>query len=140
MESLTAFIQENLLLIGAVLLVLLIIISVVKTVIKWVIVFAVIIGFLIYGLNYDAETIKDIGQNVVEKTKEEAVELLLGDIKNAEYHLNNDGTYSITTKNIQLEGKVGSNEAKLKYLGQSITIKLDETLKNFIEQVKANGQ
>lgn len=140
MEALTTFVQDNLVLIGVVILALLIIISVVKTVIKWVIVFAVLIGFLIYGFNYDAETITGIGQKVVEKTKEEAVELLLGDIKNAEYHLNDDGTYTISTKNIQLEGKVGSNEAKLKYLGQSITIKLDETLKKFIEQVKANGQ
>lgn len=136
MEGLIAFAKEHIVMIAIAIIAIILIISLVKTVIKWVVVAIVIIGILVYGFNYDVSTLKDMGQKVLDYTKEEAIQLLVGDVSNAQYEQNKDGTFTISNKNIRLEGKVGSNDAKLIVAGQTFKIKVDETLKKYIDTVK----
>lgn len=140
-ESLITFAEENILLIIVAVIAIILLISLVKTVLKWVFVAAVIIGILAYGFNYDVtklkETAEAIGKEVVNYSKEQAVQFLIGDVKNAHYDQGSDGTYTITGNNVKLEGKIGADTVKLIYMGQPFDIKIDEKLLSFIEEVRA---
>jgi hypothetical protein len=136
MEGLIAFAQDNLVLIIIAIIALLLVISLVKTVIKWVIVAVVVIGILVYGYNYDVDSLKDVGEKVLNYTKEEAIQLLLGDLQSAQYEQNQDGTFTISSKNVKLEGKIGSNDAKITVAGKSFDIKIDRAIQEYIEKVK----
>lgn len=136
MEGLIAFAQDNLVFIIIAIIALLLVISLVKTVIKWVIVAVVVIGILVYGYNYDVDSLKDVGEKVLNYTKEEAIQLLLGDLQSAQYEQNQDGTFTISSKNVKLEGKIGSNDAKITVAGKSFDIKIDQAIQEYIEKVK----
>lgn len=136
MEGLIAFAQDNLVFIIIAIIALLLVISLVKTVIKWVIVAVVVIGILVYGYNYDVDSLKDLGEKVLNYTKEEAIQLLLGDLQSAQYEQNQDGTFTISSKNVKLEGKIGSNDAKITVAGKSFDIKIDQAIQEYIEKVK----
>jgi hypothetical protein len=136
MEGLIAFAQDNLVFIIIAIIALLLVISLVKTVIKWVIVAVVVIGILVYGYNYDVDSLKDVGEKVLNYTKEEATQLLLGDLQSAQYEQNQDGTFTISSKNVKLEGKIGSNDAKITVAGKSFDIKIDQAIQEYIEKVK----
>lgn len=136
MEGLIAFVQDNLVFIIIAIIALLLVISLVKTVIKWVIVAVVVIGILVYGYNYDVDSLKDVGEKVLNYTKEEAIQLLLGDLQSAQYEQNQDGTFTISSKNVKLEGKIGSNDAKITVAGKSFDIKIDQAIQEYIEKVK----
>lgn len=136
MEGLIAFAQDNIVFIIIAIIALLLVISLVKTVIKWVIVAVVVIGILVYGYNYDVDSLKDVGEKVLNYTKEEAIQLLLGDLQSAQYEQNQDGTFTISSKNVKLEGKIGSNDAKITVAGKSFDIKIDQAIQEYIEKVK----
>ncbi len=138
MEQWISFIHDRWFVIIVALIVLVVVVNVIKTVAKWILVLAILAGVIVYGMNYEGEW-KDIGATLVNDAKEQAIEALAGEAKEAEYKQNEDGTYTVTTKNLRLDGKIGSNEAKLTFKGQTITIKLDETLNAFIEKIKNNS-
>lgn len=135
MEQLFMFAQEKWYLILAAAVVLLIVIKMVKTFVKWVAVLAILAALIGYGSTYMGK-IEDISSKVVDYTKDQAVNALIGEAKDAAYHDNGDGTFTIKTKNLQLDGKKGSSEVKVTFKGQSVTLKLDDTLRNFIDNAK----
>lgn len=137
MDGLIAFAQENLVLIIVAVIAVILIISLVKTVLKWVIVAVIIIGILVYGFNYDVSTLKEVGEKVLNYTKDEAVQLLIGDTELAQYEQYSDGTFSIFGKNMRLDGSNHSDELKLYIFGQTFNLKLDDKLQKFIEEVKS---
>lgn len=136
-EALIAFAQENLIIIVVAIIAIILVISLVKTVLKWVIVAVVLIGILIYGFNYDATHLKAMTEKVLDYTKEEAIQLLIGDVNNAQYEQGSDGSFTIHGKNMKLEGKMGSNDVKLIVFSQTFNLKMDETLQKFVDQVKS---
>ncbi|MDF2659526.1 MAG: hypothetical protein K0Q94_2317 [Paenibacillus sp.] len=143
MEQLVAFLQDRWLVVVIALVVLFVVIKIVKTLIKWVIVAAIVAGLFYYGVTYTDE-LKDLGQNVataakeaVGELKEKAVQGLAG--KDATYKDNGDGTYTITSGSIKLEGKTGADKVKITVAGVSAEVSLDETLKKVIETAKKNG-
>lgn len=128
MEQLQTLLQDRwYILIGAI-VVLFIVMKVVKTVVKWVIIIAVLVIVFGYGASY-------IG-DIKAKVTDQALQVISSGGKDAVYKKNEDGTFTITAKNITLVGKPGSNDVKVKAFGQSVTLKIDQTLQTFIDQAK----
>lgn len=136
MEALQSFAMENWFWLVIAAIGLIIIINVVKTVIKWAIVIIVIGAILIYGFNYDVGTLKNLSENAVNYTKEQAVKNLLNEAFNATYEVDGNGNYTVKTKSATLRGKAGAEQAELEIMGQKFNIHVDQALKAFIEQVK----
>ena len=154
LDTWTTFFQENWLMLVIALIVLFLIIRIVKTVIKWAIVAVIVIGLVIYS-GYTLEDVKELGSKVMESglddlkelgskaadaVKQEAVSAMAGEAKDAKYTVNSDGTYTVKTTNIELRGEVGASEVKVSLRGApAFTMKLDDTIQQFINQSKQNG-
>jgi hypothetical protein len=143
MDQLIAFLQDRWLVVIIAIIALFVVIKIVKTVLKWIIVLAIVAGLIYYGSTY-TDQLKDIGENVaatakeaVSDLKEKAVQGLAG--KDAKYKDNGDGTYTVTSGSIRLDGKTGSDKVKITIAGVSAEFSLDETLKKAIETAKTNG-
>jgi cytochrome c-type biogenesis protein CcmE len=132
-----SFLQERWFIIVAAVLVLFIVLRIAKTVVKWVIVLAVIAGLYFYGANYKDQLL-NIGTAVSAEAKNQAVKAFSSELKDAQYKQNNDGTYTVTTKSLKLDGQPGSNEVKVTFMNQTFTMKLDDALNALIEQAKTN--
>jgi hypothetical protein len=135
MDQLMAFVQDRWLLIAGALIVMFIVIKIVKTIMKWVIVIGLAAALLFYGANYVGE-LKELSSKVIDYSKEEAIKALVGQAKEAEYTESPDGTYKVSARHIELTGQIGSDEAKINFYGQTFDIKLDETLRAIVEQLK----
>ncbi|MBW7459134.1 hypothetical protein ACFOLF_09960 [Paenibacillus sepulcri] len=133
------FLKDNwvILLIG--LVVLFIVVRIVKTVVKWLIVVVILVGLVVYS-GYSLEDLKSIGTTVTENVKQEAITAMAGEAEDATYTSNSDGTFTITTKNLRMDGKPGDNEVKISFRGAPLgTWKIDETIQTLIEAAKKNA-
>jgi outer membrane murein-binding lipoprotein Lpp len=137
------FAQDRWFLIIAAVIVLFIVIGVVKTVLKWVLIIVIVGALVLYGANYK-DKLQNISTSVVSKAstgiKDEAVKALTSEAKEAKYQANADGTFTITTKSLKVEGKAGSNDVKVTFLSTTFTLKADGIINAFIEQAKANSK
>lgn len=139
MDFVMSFLQDRWFVIVAAIVILFIVIKIVKTVIKWVIVLAVLAGLFFYGASYK-EQLLNIGTAVTAEVKNQAVKAVTGEMKEAEYKLNPDGSFTVTTKSVRLDGKPGSNEVKVTFMNQTFTMKVDDVLNGLIEQAKKNAK
>ena len=140
MDQLTAFAQENWIIIAAVIVVILIVIKVVKSVIKWLVIAGLAVAVLIYGFNYTPEDIKEVGSkiiDVVELSKESAASLIMKNTSDATFEATEDGGFVVTADQFKLEGKEGAKEVTFTYLGKSITLNIDDNINNFIAAAKS---
>ncbi|WP_282940709.1 hypothetical protein [Paenibacillus sp. RC67] len=137
MDFLVPFLQERWFIIVAAIVVLFLVIKIVKTVVKWVIVLAVIAGLFYYGANYK-DQLMDMGTAVTAEAKNQAIKAISGEMKDAQYKQNPDGTFTVTTKSLKLEGNPGSNEVKVTFMNQTFTMKMDDVVNALIEQAKKN--
>jgi hypothetical protein len=138
-DTWTTFFQDNWLVLVIALVVLLIVVRLVKTVVKWALAAVIIIGVVLYS-GYTLDDVKDIGTKMMDTVKQEAVTAMIGEAENAEYKVNEDGTFTVTTTNVELTGKAGENDVKVSLKGApAITIPLDDAIKTFIEQAKQKG-
>ncbi|AKG37835.1 hypothetical protein [Paenibacillus durus] len=138
------FIRENWLVIVIALVLLFAVVNLVKTVLKWAIVIVIIGGLLVYS----GVTIDQIG-NAVSKVKEETVgtlkneaqQVMLKEARDAVYTANSDGTFTITTPNIEVKGRAGEDKVNVTFRGVSLgQWSVNETVKSFIEEArKAQG-
>jgi hypothetical protein len=137
LDFISSFLQERWYIILAVIILLFIVIGIVKTVIKWVIVLALLAGLYFYGASYKDQLL-NIGTAVTTEVKNQAIKVITGEMKDAQYKLNADGTYTVSTKSARLDGVPGSNEVKVTFLNQTFNMKLDDVLNAVIEQAKKN--
>ncbi|WP_036582773.1 hypothetical protein [Paenibacillus darwinianus] len=143
-ETWKAFLQERWLVLVLALVVLLIVIRVVKTVMKWAIVALIIVGVLFYSgytlqdLNMD--TVKSIGSQVTDRVKQEAVNAMAGEASQAAFTDNGDGSYTVTTDNLELKGKQGEDEVSVSFRGVTLgKWKIGEAIRSLIATAKSNG-
>lgn len=135
-ETWTTFLKDNWLVLAIGLIVLLIVIRIVKTVMKWAIVAIVVIGLVLYS-GYSLDDVKEIGTKVMDNVKEEAISAMVGDAAEAEYTVNEDGTYTVKSDSIELKGEVGSSEVQVSLHGSPfITLQLEGVIQTFIDQAK----
>lgn len=139
LDTWTAFFKEHWLVLVIALIVLFIIVRIVKTVLKWAIVAAVILGIVVYS-GYSMDDLKEIGSKVADTVKQEAVNAMVGEAKDAAFVTNEDGTFTVKTKNVELTGEPGANEVAISFRGTELgKWKLDSTIQAFIDQAKQNG-
>ncbi|TDF98879.1 hypothetical protein [Paenibacillus piri] len=139
MDFVMSFLQERWFIIVAAIVVLFLVVRIVKTVVKWVIVLAVLAGLYFYGASYKDQLL-DLGSVVSANVKNQAVSAFSNEMKDAQYKQNSDGTFTVTTKSLKLDGNPGSNEVKVTFMNQSFTMKLDDALNALIEQAKKNAK
>jgi len=145
MDQITSFLQDQWYIAAIALVVLLLIVKLVKTVVKWVIVIAIIAGVMVYGANYK-DKLADVGASIMDSTgkavaaeiKDKAMGALTAEAKEAKYTKNADGSFTIKSKTVQLDGKPGSSEVKVTVAGQSFNLNVEGTVKAFIEQAQKN--
>ncbi|MEF2968493.1 hypothetical protein V3851_21980 [Paenibacillus sp. M1] len=138
------FLKQNWLVIVVALVVLFLILNFVKTVVKWALVL-VIAAFIII---YSGITLKDIG-DAVGAVKEQAVDISKSEVLNmmkkeaaeAKMTRNADGTFTITTPNLEVTGTDGADKVKVVFHGVSLgEWKVSDTLEAFIQEAKRNAQ
>ncbi|MFC0214386.1 hypothetical protein ACFFK0_18295 [Paenibacillus chartarius] len=143
MDQWVAFAQEQWYLLAGALVVLFIVVRVVKTVVKWVIVLALLAGLAVYGVNYTDQLASigaSVGQKVAEEVQAQAVKAFQDEAKEAKFTANKDGSFAITTKSLKVEGKAGSDQVTVTFMGQSFQMSASSAVNAFIEQAKANSQ
>jgi len=137
LDFIVPFLQERWFIVVAAIVVLFVVIRIVKTVIKWVLVLAILAGLFFYGASYKDQLL-EIGSAVTAEAKNQALKAISGEMKEAQYKQNPDGSFTVTTKSLKLEGKPGSNEVQVTFMNQTFTMKLDDVVNALIEQAKMN--
>lgn len=138
-DTWTKFFQEHWLILLVALVVLLLIIRVVKTVVKWAIVAVIVIGVVLYS-GYSMDDLKAIGTKVTDSVKQEALNAMAGELNEATYTANADGTFTVSTDTIEVTGKPGSGEVSVSYRGTPLgTWKMTDTIQELIDQAKLNS-
>ncbi|MCR8629916.1 hypothetical protein [Paenibacillus radicis (ex Xue et al. 2023)] len=137
LDFLVSFLQERWFIIVGAIVVLFLVVRILKTVVKWVIVLAVLAGLFFYGASYKDQLL-DIGAAVSTEAKNQAVKAFSNEMKEAQYKQNSDGTFTVTTKSLKLDGNPSSNEVKVTFMNQTFTMKMDEAVNALIEQAKKN--
>ncbi|OMF28136.1 hypothetical protein BK133_19080 [Paenibacillus sp. FSL H8-0548] len=139
MDTWTAFFKEHWLVLVIALIVLFIIVRIVKTVLKWAIVAVIVIGLVVYS-GYSMDDLKQIGTKVADTVKQEAINAMVGEAKDATFVTNADGTFTVKTRNVELSGKPGDNEVAVSFRGTQLgKWEIDSTIQTVIDQAKKNG-
>lgn len=134
LEAWFLFVKENFWGLLLVAVALIIVLSLVKTMVKWVILLLIVVGVYLYGANF-VGNIQELVQQAAQGTMEQAIQLIIEEMKHAEYKVDKEGNYTITSNKMTLSGRLGSNEAILEIIGQKIPIQLDEALRKAISQM-----
>ncbi len=142
MDQLMAFAQDRWYLIAAAIVALFIVVRIVKTVVKWVFVLIIVSVLVLYGANYK-DKLQSVGAGVAGQVtaeiKDSAVKALASEAKEAKFKANPDGSFTISSKNLKVEGKAGSSEVQVTFMGQTFTMSVDGAISAFIEQAKKNA-
>ncbi|WP_027092177.1 hypothetical protein [Cohnella thermotolerans] len=135
-EAWKQFAIDHWIVIAVAIVALVIIVNVVKTLMKWVLVAAIVIGVMVYG-GYSVNDLKEVGSKVSSALLDEAITAMAGEAKEAKYTLNDDGTYTVTTKNIALSGVPNSGEVKITYRGVTFpAVPLEGAVREFVVQAR----
>lgn len=140
----TEFLQENWLVIVVALVILFLVLNFVKTLVKWALVL-IIAAFIII---YSGITLKDIGDAVttvkdqaVSISQSEALNMMKNEAKEAKFTQNADGSFTIKTPNLEVNGTPGSDKVKVMFRGVSLgEWSVNSTLESFIQEAKQNSQ
>ncbi|WP_055105979.1 hypothetical protein [Paenibacillus ihumii] len=140
----TEFLKQNWLVIVIALVALLLIVNLVKTVVKWALVL-VIAAFIVI---YSGISLKDIGDAVnavkdqaVEYSKNEVLNAMKNEAKEAKWTQNGDGTFTITTPNLEVTGTPGKDKVKVVFRGVSLgEWKMSDTLEAFVQEAKKSAK
>ncbi|WP_211746548.1 hypothetical protein [Paenibacillus sp. Marseille-Q4541] len=117
------FVQQNWLVIIVALILLFIVVNVLKTVLKWAIVLIIVAALLIYsGVSLDQikNVVTDVGSSTVETVKVEVQELMQKEAEQATYVLHEDGSFTITSPNVEVTGTQGKDKVKVSLRGVSV--------------------
>lgn len=134
-ESLLIFMKERWVLIILAIAAAILIIKVLQTIFKWLIVAAIIFALVYYGLQY-SEQLQDVTNRIKNYTLSEWKEWMEIETESAQYEQHADGSYVIQSKNVKLEGTEHSDTVKITIKGKSFTIKKNEVIESYMEQVK----
>lgn len=135
-ETWKSFLETNWFIIAIALILLLIVVKIVKTIVKWAIVAVIVIGLVVYS-GYTMGDLKELGTKVTDTFKQEAVNALIGEAEAATFTTNEDGSFTVKTKTVELTGKPGSDEVSISFRGASLgTWKIDDTIQTVIDQAK----
>lgn len=142
-EVWSQFIRENWLVIVIALVLLFAVVNLVKTMLKWAIVIIIVVGLFIYsGVTMDqiGNAVNKVTDGTVSTLKKEAQEVMLKEAKEAEYTSGGDGTFIITTPNLEVKGTAGEDKVEVIFRGVSLgKWSVTDTTKVFIDEARNNG-
>lgn len=146
-EAWGQFIQDHWIVVAVALLAIIIVVKAVKTVVKWVLVAAIVVGFAVYG-GYSIDDLKEVGSKVSEvgdkvtnELKDQAIKAMAGEAAEAKYVNNADGSYTITTTNLELNGVPNSGKVSVKLRGVSLgTWDMEGAVREFVVQAREAAQ
>ncbi len=142
-EVWSQFIRENWLVIVIALILLFAVINLVKTVLKWAIVIVIIAGLFIYSgvtMEQIGDAVNKVTDSTVSTLKSEAQEMMLSEAKEAKYTSGGDGTFTITTPNLEVKGAAGNDKVEVIFRGVSLgQWSVTDTTKAFIDEARKNG-
>lgn len=137
------FIKQNWLVILIALVVLLVVLNVVKTVLKWLIVIVIVAGLLIYsGISMEQiqDAVMSVKDEAVDAMKSEAVKVMAQEAQEAKYSSNADGSFTITSPNLEVTGTAGSDKVKVSFKGVPLgEWSVSDTVGTFIDQAKSSS-
>ncbi|SDE03014.1 hypothetical protein SAMN02799630_04449 [Paenibacillus sp. UNCCL117] len=142
MDFLMEFIQDRWFVIAGAIIVLFIVVKLVKTVMKWVLIIALLAGLYYYGASYKDQLLElggAVGAQAAAEVKTQVVKAFGDEVKEASYKQNADGSFTVTTKSVRLDGKPGESEVKVTFMNRSFTVKMDDVMKALIDQAKKNA-
>ncbi len=141
MDQWSTFIQDKWILILVAIVVLFLVLKLVKTFVKWIVVLAIIAIVIYYGSTYAGglSGLKTtLGNVVADEAKQQITSAIVGEGKNADYIKHADGSYTVHTNNIKLDGKPGVDEAEVTFMGKSYKVSINKAIQKFIDEAKQN--
>jgi hypothetical protein len=134
------FLKDHWVVVAIAIVAIFVVLRLMKTVLKWVLVAAIIMGIVTYG-GYSIDDLSAIGTKVTEEAKDQAIKAMAGEASDAKYVNNADGSYSITTKNLELNGVPNSGEVTVKLKGISLgTWKMEGAVRDFVVKARASAK
>ncbi|MEK5061372.1 hypothetical protein ACFSVM_20655 [Paenibacillus shunpengii] len=131
------FISQNWLVIVIALILLFVVINVLRTMLKWAIVVVIVAALIIYsGVSFEQirTVVTDVGASTMDTLRTEAAELMQKEAEKAEYTVNPDGTFTITSPNVEVSGKQGEDKVKVSVRGISLgEWSVNDTVQLFME-------
>lgn len=142
MDFIMNFMQDRWFVIVGALVVLFIVVKLIKTAIKWIFVLAVLAGLFYYGASYKDQLLEfgtTVGAQAAAEVKAQAAKTFREEIKEAKYTANPDGSFTVATKSVKLEGQAGASDVKVTFMNQTFTVKMDDVIKGLVDQAKKNA-
>ncbi|MDQ0496302.1 hypothetical protein [Paenibacillus brasilensis] len=136
-------VQDNWLYILVGLVLLLVILKVVRVLVKWLIVIVVIAGLLIYsGISFEqvGKVVTQAKDDAINKVQSEALNMMIKEAQHAKYTSNGDGTFSVTSSNLEVKGPFEGDKVKVWFQGMSLgEWSMSDTVKKYIESAKGSA-
>lgn len=130
------FLQDNWLILAVAVVAIFVIVKLVKTVVKWLLVAGILIAIFVYG-GYSIDDLSTIGSKIQSEARDQAIKAMTGEISQAEYKDNGDGSYTIKTPTLELSGVPNSGEVSVKYQGVSLgTWKMEGAVRELVVQAR----
>ena len=138
------FLKQNWLVIIVALVILFLILNFVKTVVRWVLILVIAASVIIYSgisLKDISEAVSTVKDQAVSATQSEVLNMMKNEAEEAKLTQNPDGTFTITTPNLEVTGTANSDKVKVKFRGVSLgQWSMNTTLEAFIQEAQRNSQ
>ncbi|WP_411343679.1 ATPase [Paenibacillus sp. WLX1005] len=136
------FFKQNWLIILVALIILFLVINLVKTVIKWLIVIIIVAAVCIYsGISLDQirDTVTNVTDQTVGALRDQALDVMKNEAKDARFIQNGDGTYTVKSDNIEFTGEPGAGKVSMTFRGVPLgEWDVNSTIQSVITQAKQN--
>ena len=140
MNALFEFIKQNWLVFLIALIVLFIIVSFVKTMIKWAFVIVIVAAVAVYsGITWDSidQAVSTVKEETVQQLKDQAMSAMINEAQKATYEMGSDGTYTITSPNLELKGSTDSSKVQVSFRGVPLgEWDINDTIKQYISEAQ----
>lgn len=142
METVVSFLTERWYLILAALVVVFLVFKLIKALLKWIVVLAVVAALVFYGTQYRAPHGggRDGGRGAetaaVAAIKDRALDALRRELREAEYERHKDGSFTLRTKAVQVNGKAGDQKAQVRFMNRTFSIELDRDWNQLLEEAR----
>ncbi|MDP4098416.1 hypothetical protein OIN60_16915 [Paenibacillus sp. P96] len=134
------FLKQNWLVILISLIVLFAVLNLVKTLVKWLIAAVIVAALLIYsGISMEqiSTMVTNVRDEAVDVVRTEALNMMVKEAKDAKYESGGDGTYTVSSSNIEVKGQSGSDKVEVWFRGVRVgEWSITEAVGDYIQSAK----
>jgi len=138
-EFIQSFLAERWFVILVAIVVLFLAIKLAKAVIKWGLILAVLAALLWYGASYRgrvADAGRSAGTKMATQARDHAMHAIENEVDQARWEGKADGSFTVRTKSLKVEGKPGVKKVRVTFHGQSFEMDLEGAVAHLVEQAK----